>query len=123
MRVLTRVAVLALVVALAAGTFSVLSAHAWTGIDSSVPVAMADEGGSTTETGAERDVDRPLFWSIVGIAAGAVVMAGLYLLKRAVGGFPKNPSWVAPISIEPSSTFLDDTRLGDLAAGSHAAHH
>jgi len=40
-------------------------------------------------------------------------MAYLYLLKRGVGGFAENPDWVAPISIEPSSSFPEEAEDDD----------
>lgn len=124
MRSLLRLLVAAAIVAAFAGVVTGPRAHASQEIDSVAPLLMADEGGHATEPGsATSDVDAALFWSIVGIVAGVIVMAGLYLVKRAVGGFPRNPSWVAPISVERSSTFLDDTKLGDFPGGSSAAHH
>ena len=56
------------------------------------------------------DVKEVTIWSIAGILGGAVVFGVLYTLKRKVGGFPENPTWVAPISIMPASQLpADDT--------------
>jgi len=123
MRVFVPVLTLAAVVAVSAGFLTAPRAQALQGHDTVAPAAMAQEGEHPSEPSSGRDVDAPVFWSIVGVIAGAVVMAGLYVVKRALGGFPKNPSWTAPISVERSSTFLDDTKLGDLPAGSHASPH
>ncbi len=77
------------------------------------------------ESGAGGDNTKILLWSISGVAAGGVVMGTLYLLKRRVGAFPKNPTWVAPISIMESKTFADEGTFGDAQSeGHHApAHH
>ncbi|MCZ2108308.1 MAG: hypothetical protein LC118_01840 [Dehalococcoidia bacterium] len=60
-------------------------------------------------SGSERDVVPTVLWSLVGVIAFAIVLGIFYALKRGVGAFPKNPTWVAPISIRPSSDFPGDT--------------
>lgn len=80
--------------------------------------AQPDEGG--------RDVKPVVLWSIAGVAAGAVVMGTLYLLKRQVGGFPANPTWVAPITIMPSRENATDATWAsgeDAHGDSHGDHH
>lgn len=66
--------------------------------------AFAADGAS----GSERDVVPTVLWSLVGVVAFALALGVFYALKRGVGAFPKNPTWVAPISIRPSSDFPGD---------------
>jgi hypothetical protein len=70
-------------------------------------------------------VEPGLIWTLVGVGIGAAVFGSLYLFKRHIGAFPKNPAWVAPISVMPSSTFPDEDTFGDAAGGAHhaPAHH
>jgi hypothetical protein len=82
---------------------------------SAAPAAAYQEG----EEEDENDVVPVAVWTTVGVVAGAVVFGVLYLFKRRIGGFPKNPSWVAPISIERSETFPDEGDFGDVAPGAH----
>ncbi|MEX1104039.1 MAG: hypothetical protein WED87_07300 [Dehalococcoidia bacterium] len=62
-----------------------------------------------------------MIWSIVGLAIFVVVGGVLYFMKRQMGGFPENPSWVAPITIMPSKDFPDEGDFGDQPP-SHTAH-
>lgn len=85
-----------------------------------------DHGGDATAQGEGSTIDvvPPLLWAVAGVAGGAIVMAGLYLLKRRLGGFPANPDWVAPITIMESRTFPKEGDYGDMpAAEAHGAHH
>lgn len=80
------------------------------------------------EEGSSQDVNTVLLWSIASVAAGAVVLGTLYLLKRQVGGFPANPTWVAPITIMPSRDNSTDATWGsgsdDHGHGDpHGTHH
>ncbi|MCC6388320.1 MAG: hypothetical protein IT302_13180 [Dehalococcoidia bacterium] len=88
-----------------------------------VPAAAQDHGPAPTggegDTGSEHDVVPVLVWSAVGIVAGGIVLSGLYLFKRRIGGFPANPSWVAPITIMPSKDFPTEGSYGDVPAGGH----
>lgn len=70
------------------------------------------------------DVVPRVTWMLVGVAASAVVLSVLYLLKKRVGGFPKNPTWVAPITIMPSSQLPGDRdpHEADSEDGHHPAH-
>lgn len=77
--------------------------------------AFQDEGAAS-----ERAVEPVILWSLTGIAAGAVVLGMLYLLKRRIGGFPENPPWVAPIFITPSSDNPTEETFG--AAPDHDSH-
>ncbi len=63
--------------------------------------AMAQEGGAAGDGGT--DVSTTVIWSLVGVGIFAVVLGCLYLFKRQIGGFPENPAWVAPISIQRAS--------------------
>jgi hypothetical protein len=85
-------------------------------------VAHAQEAQDDGDGGI--DVVPGVVWTVVGVVAGAVVMGALYFLKRRLGGFPENPSWVAPISIETSDTFHDEGTFGDQvpSAQAHAEH-
>jgi hypothetical protein len=65
-----------------------------------------DHGGEASGT---RGVERILLWSVTGVGLGALALTTFYLFKRRIGGFPSNPTWVAPITIMPSSTFADET--------------
>jgi len=71
----------------------------------------------------EHDVLPVTIWALVGTLIGALALGILYLFKRRVGGFPKNPDWIAPISIERSETFPKEGDYGDIARGTHGAHH
>ena len=70
-----------------------------------------------------QSVEPILLWTIAGVGGGAVVFAGLYLLKRRLGGFPRNPAWVAPISILRSRDSADETTFGAAAPGGHDSQH
>lgn len=75
------------------------------------PIAVVYQeghGDTTAQSDSGTDVVPRVTWMLAGIAAAAVVMGLLYLFKRRVGGFPKNPSWVAPITIMPSSELPGD---------------
>ncbi len=64
-----------------------------------------------------------LLWTIAGVGGGAVVFAGLYLLKRRLGGFPRNPAWVAPITVMRSRESPDETTFAGAVPGDHDSHH
>jgi tellurite resistance protein TehA-like permease len=65
-----------------------------------VAPAFAQEG---TEPSGGTDISTTVIWSLIGVGIFSLAMGILYLLKRQVGGFPENPSWVAPISIQRAS--------------------
>jgi hypothetical protein len=73
--------------------------------------AAAESGGT--------DVMPMVVWSIVTILVAGVVFGTLFLLKRRVGGFPANPTWVAPISVMPSKDFADEGSFSESAQDSH----
>jgi hypothetical protein len=87
-----------------------------TGLDSATHVAQ--EGGN----GPAVDVVPGSIWTVVGVAAGGLVLGIFYLLKRRVGGFPANPDWVAPITIMPSKDSPDEGTFGDVAPDAHGHH-
>lgn len=87
--------------------------------DGPVVATLGDEHDSS-EAGA--DLATPVLWTIVGILFGAVALTILYAVKLLAGGFPKNPSWVAPISIERSSTFPDENDDVDSSDGANGHH-
>src|SRR5512135_1419046 len=78
-------------------------------------------------TAAEHDVVPMLIWMFVGVGGSALVLGTLYLFKRRVGAFPKNPTWVAPIAIMRASDLPGDSdpheATSDDAHGGHAAAH
>jgi hypothetical protein len=81
-----------------------------------LPAASAFAQGSTAGTNSNSDVVPTLVWMALGVAGFGVVLTMCYFLKRRVGGFPKNPIWVAPISIRPSSDFPADADAHGAAA-------
>ena len=83
-----------------------------------VVAANQEDGGAESDS---RDIVPIVLWMLGGVAAPAVVLSALYLVKRSVGGFPKNPSWVAPISIMPSAELPGDRDPHE--AGPEEGHH
>ncbi len=83
-----------------------------------VGVARGSEG-----TPSGRAIEPTILWTVAGVAVGVVVFGTLYLLKRQVAAFPKNPTWVAPISIMPSRELPDETKTGDNPAHVAPGHH
>ncbi|MFQ5381007.1 MAG: hypothetical protein ACE5EF_05215 [Dehalococcoidia bacterium] len=80
-------------------------------VDSGQSVRIVLEENASAGGGI--DLSLHVLWTIAGAIIGSVIMAYLYLLKRGVGGFPENPEWVAPISIEPSSSFPEEAEQDD----------
>jgi hypothetical protein len=68
-------------------------------------------------------IEPMVLWTVSGIAIGCLVFGTFYLLKRRVGGFPKEPKWVAPISIMESKDFADEGTFGDSPAEAHGHGH
>jgi hypothetical protein len=107
-----RLAFLAIVALLAVG--AVLPAFALES-PANLPIAgtfAAAESGGT-------DVMPMVVWSIVAVLVAGVVFGTLFLLKRRVGGFPANPTWVAPISVMPSKDFADEGTFSEAPQDSH----
>jgi len=115
-------AILGVVALGTAGTVSASQEQEVTPIVSELRAPGQEHGGATGDGGG--DVSTRVIWTIVGVAGGAVIFGTLYLLKRRVGGFPENPTWVAPITIMPSRENADETTWGEGdTAGSHGSHH
>lgn len=99
------------------------------------PVALAQEHGGEGDGGEAPggtsfiggpnwdDAKDVTIWSIVSLAGGSALLGVLYLFKRKVGGFPENPSWVAPITIMPASQLPGDDGAADHAHDAHAPAH
>jgi hypothetical protein len=62
-----------------------------------------------------------VIWGVFGLGIFALAGGALYFFKRQVGGFPENPSWVAPITIMRSKDLPDEGDFGDQSP-SHQAH-
>lgn len=106
--------------------FSLLSTLALLTLASAVPALAQDHGGEPTSSGGGgTDVWEVATWSLVGVAIFCLALGILYLFKRQVGGFPENPSWVAPISIQRSRDLPSepDTHGHDDHGDSHAPAH
>ena len=117
-----RLLLVSLVIAIAAPALAAPSAAA-AADDAPVagaPRAALQEGGSDSGL---TDVVLVATWTFVAIVAGSLLLGALYFFKKQVGGFPENPSWVAPISIERSETFADEGDFGDAVPDAHGAHH
>lgn len=91
------------------------------------PVFALPAAAQTTDSsGGSIDVVPAAVWGVIGVIIFCTVLGIFYLLKRRVGGFPSQPSWVAPISIRPSSDFPGDEDEHEGAspeADVHAAVH
>ncbi|MGH2608582.1 MAG: hypothetical protein ACRDHF_05780 [Tepidiformaceae bacterium] len=92
---------------------------------SAAPVEVAvdaqDDGGSPFTDAPGSGWSAVVIWTLVGLVVVAAVLGVLYFMKRQVGGFPDNPSWVAPITIMESKDFPDEGDFGDEAAA--PSHH
>jgi hypothetical protein len=107
---------------LAATSVAFMTATAASALEPESPPAATP--ASYQESGDDgTDIVEVATWTIVGVVVGALVMGALYFFKREMGGFPANPTWVAPISIERSETFADEGDFGDVAPDAHGAHH
>lgn len=82
-------------------------------------VASAAASPISAQTGGDVDVVPGATWTVVGIAIGCVAGGVLYLFKRQVGAFPKDPEWVAPISIMRSEDLPEE---GDFGPGPASPH-
>jgi hypothetical protein len=83
------------------------------------PQVRLQEGEPAEDGDSGFDVVPGLVWTTAGVAIAAVVMGVLYLFKRRIGGFPANPSWVAPITIMESKDFPAEGDYGDTTPDSH----
>ena len=120
-----RVVILAAVVFSVAGPAGAAFAADALPAANSVTVLREDEPASEAHGGEGSGVDvvPVAVWTTVGILVSALVLSVFYLFKRRIGGFPANPEWVAPISIERSETFAKEGDFGDVAPDAHGAHH
>ena len=97
---------------------------------SPAPLAVSQEGEGEGEAAGDEgdgggitiDVVPVTLWTLAAVAGLCVVGGVFYLFKRRVGGFPKNPSWVAPISIMESRDFPDEGDFGDALPDAHGHH-
>jgi hypothetical protein len=83
--------------------------------------AVANAAPNKQFAGSERAVEPMLIWMVAGVAVSAVLLGTLYLFKRRIGAFPKNPTWTAPISVMRSSDLPGDRDPHE--ATSAADHH
>jgi hypothetical protein len=93
--------------AIAFGAFSALATF--------VPVLADEEGHTSGSPGI--DVVPMATWMIVGTLVAGLSLSILYLFKRRIGAFPKNPTWVAPITVMRSQDLPED--FGDAPAEAH----
>lgn len=87
------------------------------------PVGAAEVAAIAQEQGANggTDVWTVVTWTLAAIVGSGLVLGVLYLLKRRVGGFPENPTWVAPITIMPAGENATEETFG-LEADHHGGH-
>ena len=85
--------------------------------------AVASAAPNGQVGGSERAVEPMLIWMAVGVAGSAVLMGALYLFKRRIGAFPRNPTWTAPIAVMRSSDLPGDRDTHEASADHHAAGH
>lgn len=88
----------------------------------SLAIVGAASAAQLDPQGGSQDVEK-VVWTVAGVVVASLAMGILYLFKRRVGGFPKNPSWVAPISVMPASELPDETDDSQAAGGHAAAGH
>lgn len=69
------------------------------------------------------DVVPVALWTFLAVVGAGLIGGVLYLFKRRIGAFPKNPAWVAPITIMRSADAPDEGAFGEAAADGHGAHH
>ncbi|MCC7366261.1 MAG: hypothetical protein IT303_18030 [Dehalococcoidia bacterium] len=113
----------AAILALAAAVSTVAAAEAPAELPARAAAFQDEEEGGTADDGSGVDVVPVAVWTTVGVLGGAVVFGVLYMLKKRLGGFPANPSWVAPITIMPSKDFPDETTYGGDDAHGHGHGH
>jgi hypothetical protein len=81
------------------------------------PAAIRSEESSHADTGV--DVVPMAAWTFVTVVGTAIIGGVMYLFRRRIGAFPKNPSWAAPISIMRSQDLPDEGTFGDVTPGAH----
>lgn len=89
-----------------------------------LPALAARAQASPTSDGTGTDIVPVAVWTVVGVLIFGLVLGIFYLFKRRVGGFPRNPKWVAPITIMPAGENADEGDFGDQvpSAQAHAEH-
>lgn len=108
-----------------AGVLAIAAAVSTVNAETIVPAGeIAPTAHQEAAEGATHDIVAPALWMVAGVTAGGLVLGVFYLFKRRVGGFPENPSWVAPISVMRSSTFpVEGDYDDDTATNGHAPAH
>lgn len=108
-----------------AARLSLLSTLALLALATIAPALAQDHGGGSSTGNGGRDVWEVAIWSLIGVGIFAIALGILYLFKRQVGGFPENPAWVAPISIQRSRDLPSepDAHGHDDHGDSHAPAH
>lgn len=109
---------------------AVLPGAAWAADTPADPRAGAAVSAQEEPHGEDQSIplsDRAktvLVWAIIGVGALAGVIGILYQVKKKLGGFPENPSWVAPITVMPSRELPDEGDFGDQVPSeqAHAEH-
>jgi hypothetical protein len=101
-------------------TLAVIAAPAAASTAPDLPAASPATAFDAQEDGGSSFTDAPgsgwsavVIWSLVGLVIVSAVLGIFYFMKRQVGGFPDNPSWVAPITIMPSKDFPDEGDFGE----------
>ena len=95
-----------LVAATAAAAAVVIAAPAFAAAQAPVQQSVALFTQQEPQTSS--NVLPMLIWMVVGVALVCIVGGIGYLFKRQVGAFPRNPTWVAPISIMRSRDLAGD---------------
>jgi len=114
---LTRIAAVFVLLAFALGAAPAFASSEPHGADATV--TRLQEGEPEESASDETDIVPVAVWTIAGVLLAGLAGGVFYLLKRRVGGFPQNPSWVAPISIMESKDFADEGSFGDAPVESH----
>lgn len=70
------------------------------------------------QAASTHDVVPTVIWVIVSVLLACLAGGILYLFKRRIGAYPKNPSWVAPISIMLSRDLPGDEEAHEAHADS-----
>ena len=115
-----RILLVAILAIAAAGATPALAREARPMSSAAIPAWQPQTEGSGAANSDDGSIDRAL-WALLGVGIGAAAGGGLYLLKRALGGFPKNPAWTAPISIMRSKDSPES--YGEAPADAHGSHH
>jgi hypothetical protein len=88
----------------------------------SLALVRATSAAEVNPQGGSQDVAK-VVWTVVGVAVTSLILGIFYLFKRQIGAFPRNPYWIAPISVMPAGELPDETDDSHAAAGHTAAGH